>query len=32
MILHKDRQFVIIHTARGKNVGNQPFKAAQSVT
>jgi hypothetical protein len=26
MILHKDRQFIILHTARGKNVGHQPFK------
>jgi hypothetical protein len=26
MILHKDRQFLIIYTARGKNVGHQPFK------
>jgi hypothetical protein len=26
MILHKDRQFCIIHTARGKIVGHQPFK------
>jgi hypothetical protein len=26
MILHKDKQFLIIHTARGENVGHQPFK------
>jgi hypothetical protein len=26
MILHKGRQFLIIHTAMGKNVGQQPFK------
>jgi hypothetical protein len=26
MILHKDRQFLIIHIARGKNVAHQPFK------
>jgi hypothetical protein len=26
MTLHKDRQFLIINTARGKNVGHQPFK------
>jgi hypothetical protein len=26
MFLHKDRQFLIIHTARGKIVGHQPFK------
>jgi hypothetical protein len=26
MILPKDRQFLLIHTARGKNVGNRPFK------
>jgi hypothetical protein len=26
IILHKDRQFLKIHTAKGKNVGHQPFK------
>ena len=26
MPLHKDRQFVIIHIARGKNVGHLTFK------
>jgi hypothetical protein len=26
MILHKDGQFLIIHSARGKIVGHQPFK------
>jgi hypothetical protein len=26
MILHKDRQFLINHIARGKNVGHLPFK------
>jgi hypothetical protein len=26
MILHKDRQFLIIHIAKGQNVGHQPFK------
>jgi hypothetical protein len=26
MILHKDMQFLIIHSARGKNVGHQPSK------
>jgi hypothetical protein len=25
MISHKDRQFLIIHIARGKIVGHQPF-------
>jgi hypothetical protein len=26
MILHKDRQFLIIHIVKGKNVGRLPFK------
>jgi hypothetical protein len=26
MILHKDRQFLIIHAARGENEGHQSFK------
>jgi hypothetical protein len=26
MILYKDRKFLTIHTARGKNVGHLPFK------
>ena len=26
MILNEDRQFLLIHTARGENVGHQPLK------
>jgi hypothetical protein len=26
MILHKDRQFLIIHIAKGKNIDHLPFK------